>query len=113
MNSLLILLTWVNIYNIIPHSNKRKTIFVNSFPTWTFLCGFIHIELSKLKTITTWIPLILQLKNLHNFHIIIQALNTTFLHPMLQKHVILIRESSKKGPHSNRHEKDHLVNLDK
>jgi hypothetical protein len=40
----------------------------------------IHIELNRLKTIATWILLILQLKNLHNFHVIIQALNTTLLH---------------------------------
>jgi hypothetical protein len=32
-----------------------------------------------LKIIATWISLIYQLKNLHNFHVIIQALNTTFL----------------------------------
>jgi hypothetical protein len=39
----------------------------------------VHIEMNRLKTIATWIPLILQLKNLHNFHVIIQAMNTTFL----------------------------------
>jgi hypothetical protein len=36
--------------------------------------------MNRLKTIETWIPLIPQLKNLHNFHVIIQALNTTSLH---------------------------------
>jgi len=40
----------------------------------------VHIKLNRLKKITTWIPLIPQLKNLHNFHVIIQALNTTSLH---------------------------------
>ncbi len=40
----------------------------------------VHIKLNRFKTITTWIPLITQLKKLHNFHVIIQALNTTFLH---------------------------------
>ncbi len=35
--------------------------------------------MNRLKTITNWIPLILQFKNLHNFHVITQALNTTFL----------------------------------
>jgi hypothetical protein len=35
--------------------------------------------MNRLKIIATWIPLILQLKNLHNFHVIIQALNTTLL----------------------------------
>jgi hypothetical protein len=40
----------------------------------------IHIEMNRLKTIATWIPLIPQLKNLQNSHVIIQALNTTILH---------------------------------
>ncbi len=40
----------------------------------------VHVEMKRLKTIATWIPLIPQLKNLHNFHVIIQALNTTSLH---------------------------------
>jgi len=31
--------------------------------------------MNSLKTIATYIPLISQLKNLHNFHVIIQALN--------------------------------------
>jgi hypothetical protein len=35
--------------------------------------------MNRLKTIATWIPLIPQLKNSHNFHVIIQALNTTSL----------------------------------
>ncbi len=35
--------------------------------------------MNRLKTITTWIPLIHEFKNLHNFHIIIQTLNTTSL----------------------------------
>jgi hypothetical protein len=35
--------------------------------------------MNRLKTIAIWIPLIPQLKNLHNFHVIIQALNTTSL----------------------------------
>jgi hypothetical protein len=39
----------------------------------------IHIEMNKLKTIATWIPLIPQLKNLHNSHVIIQTLNITSL----------------------------------
>jgi hypothetical protein len=36
--------------------------------------------MNRLKTIATWILLILQLKNLQNFHVIIQALNTILLH---------------------------------
>jgi len=40
----------------------------------------VHVEMNRLKTIVTWMPLILQLKNLHNSHVIIQALNTIFLH---------------------------------
>ncbi len=39
----------------------------------------IHVEMNILKTIATWIPLTLQLRNLHN-NVIIQALNTTSLH---------------------------------
>jgi len=39
----------------------------------------IHIKMNRLKTIVIWIPLISQPKNLHNFHVIIQALNTTSL----------------------------------
>ncbi len=34
--------------------------------------------MNRLKTLTNWIPFIFQFKNLHNFHVIIQALNTTF-----------------------------------
>jgi len=37
----------------------------------------VHIEMNRLKTIATWIPLIHQLKSLHNSPVIIQALNTT------------------------------------
>jgi hypothetical protein len=39
----------------------------------------VNVKMNRLKTITTWIPLILQLKNLHNFHVIIQSLNITSL----------------------------------
>ncbi len=35
--------------------------------------------MNRLKTIATWIPLIYQLKKVHNFHVIIQALNITSL----------------------------------
>ncbi len=37
----------------------------------------VHIEMNRLRTIATWIPLVHQLKGLHNSHVIIQALNTT------------------------------------
>jgi len=40
----------------------------------------VHVEMNRLKTIVIWISLILQLKNLRNSHVIIQILNTTFLH---------------------------------
>jgi hypothetical protein len=40
----------------------------------------IHIEMNRLKTIATWIPINFQLKNLRNSHVIIQTLNTTSLH---------------------------------
>jgi len=39
----------------------------------------IHVETNRLKNIATWLPLISQLKNLHNSHVIIQVLNTTSL----------------------------------
>jgi hypothetical protein len=59
--------------------------FVHSSPTQFFFVDLrLHIEMNRLKTITTWIQLILQFKNLHNFHIIIQALNTIM--PTLGKH---------------------------
>jgi len=32
---------------------------------------------------------------------------------LLQKHVILTKKSSHKGPHLDRHEKNHPINLDK
>jgi hypothetical protein len=40
----------------------------------------IHIEVNRLKKFTTWIPLNPQFNNLHNSHLIIQALNTIYLH---------------------------------
>ncbi len=40
----------------------------------------VHVGMNRLKTIATWIPLILQSIFLHNSHVIIQALNTTSLH---------------------------------
>jgi hypothetical protein len=40
----------------------------------------VHVKMNRLKTIATWIPLIPQLKKLHNSRVIIQALNTTSLH---------------------------------
>ncbi len=38
-----------------------------------------NIKMNILETIMTWIPLCPQYKNLHNFHVIIQTLNTTSL----------------------------------
>jgi hypothetical protein len=40
----------------------------------------IHVKMDRLKTIAIWIPLFPWLKNLHNFHVIIQTLNTISLH---------------------------------
>jgi hypothetical protein len=40
----------------------------------------VHIKMNRLRLFATWIPLILQLKNLHNFHVITQTLNITSLH---------------------------------
>jgi hypothetical protein len=39
----------------------------------------VHIKMNRLRTIVTWIPLTPQLKNLHNYRVITQALNTIFL----------------------------------
>jgi hypothetical protein len=39
----------------------------------------IHIEMNRLKTIATWIPLLPEFNNLRDSHLIIQALNTTYL----------------------------------
>jgi hypothetical protein len=36
--------------------------------------------MNRLNTIAIWISLIIQFKNLHNSHVILQALNTTSLH---------------------------------
>jgi hypothetical protein len=61
--------------------NEGKTIFVISFQDEFFYVNpRIHVKMNKLKTIAIWISLILQLKNLHNSHVIIQASNTTSLH---------------------------------
>jgi hypothetical protein len=40
----------------------------------------IHVEMNRLKKIVNWIPIITQLKKLHNFHVIIKTLNTTSFH---------------------------------
>ncbi len=40
----------------------------------------VHLKINRLKTIAIWIPVSPQSKNLHNSHVIIQALNTTSLH---------------------------------
>jgi hypothetical protein len=40
----------------------------------------VHVEMNRLKTIATWIPIIPQLKYVHNSHVIIKALNTISLH---------------------------------
>ncbi len=39
----------------------------------------VHLKMDRLKTIATWIPLIPQFKKLHNYHVTIQALNTSSL----------------------------------
>ncbi len=39
----------------------------------------IHIKMNRLKTIAAWILLNPEFNNLHNSHLIIQALNTTYL----------------------------------
>ncbi len=39
----------------------------------------VHIEMNRLKKFAIWVSLIPQIKNLHNFHVIIQVMNITFL----------------------------------
>jgi hypothetical protein len=45
-----------------------------------FVDPIVHIKMNKLKTTMIWIPLIPPFKNLYDFHVIMQALNTTSLH---------------------------------
>ncbi len=40
----------------------------------------VDIKMKRLITIATWIPFIIQFKNLYNYHVIIQALNIRFLY---------------------------------
>jgi hypothetical protein len=62
------------------HSNKRKTILLALLQHENFYVDpKVHIKMNRLKTIATWIPLIPQLKNIYNSHVIIQTLNTTLL----------------------------------
>ncbi len=83
MNWFLIPLTvkkWVNVYKILPHSNKIFYFLLALFQQEFFnVDPRVHVEMNTLKKIATWIPLIPQLKNLHHFHVIIQALNAAFL----------------------------------
>jgi len=47
----------------------------------------IHIEMNRLKTITTWIPLIPQIIKLHNYHVInYTSFEYNFFTPTLQIH---------------------------
>jgi len=63
------------------HSNKRKLFLLAPLQYEIFYVDSrVHIEMNRLKTIATQIPLIHQFKNLHNSHVIIQALNSTLLH---------------------------------
>jgi hypothetical protein len=58
----------------------------------------VHIKMNRLKTITTWISLILQFKNLHNSHLIIQALN-----------IILLRQHYKDINHDHNLQMSHIL----
>jgi hypothetical protein len=60
----------VNIYNIILHPNFKKKKLLTFQHEIFYVDPRIHIKMNRLKTIAIWIPLILQLKNLHNFHVI-------------------------------------------
>jgi hypothetical protein len=69
-------LTYITLSHI---RTKEKLILLALFQHEIFYVDpKVHVEMNRLKTIATWIPLIPQLKNLHNFHVIIQTLNTTF-----------------------------------
>jgi hypothetical protein len=46
--------------------------------------------MNRLKTIATWVLLILQLKNLQNFHVIIQALNTILLRQQYEVSIMIV-----------------------
>ncbi len=39
----------------------------------------VNIKTNRLKTIVIWRLIILQFKNLHNYHVIVQALNIMYL----------------------------------
>jgi len=60
---------------------KEKNIFVKSFFQHEifYVDLIVHIKMSRLKTIQPR-SLILKFKNLHNSHVIILSLNTTYLH---------------------------------
>ncbi len=63
-----------------PHPNKRKLFLLTPLQHENFYVDSrIDIEMNRLKTVVTCIPLILQFQSLHNFHVIIQDLNTTSL----------------------------------
>jgi len=52
--------------------NKRKFFLLIHFQHEKFYVDpRAHIEMNRFKTIATWIPLIIQFKNLHNFDVII------------------------------------------
>jgi len=70
-------LTYITLSRI---QTKEKLILLAPFQHEFFYVDLrVHVEMNRLKTIATWIPLIFQFKNLHNSHVIIQPLNTTFL----------------------------------
>jgi hypothetical protein len=72
--------TWVDIYIIILHPTKENLFLLTFFQHEFFYVNPKEdIKMNILKTILTWIPLRPQFKNLHNSHVIIQTLNTTFL----------------------------------
>jgi len=68
-------LTYITLSRI---QTKEKLILLAPFQHEIFYVDpRVHVEMNRLKTIATWIPLSPQFKNLHNSHVII--LNTTFL----------------------------------
>jgi hypothetical protein len=68
-------------YTILSHIQTKEKIFllIPFQHKFFYVDPKVHVKMNRLKTIATWIPLIPQFKNLHNFNVIIQALNTISL----------------------------------
>jgi hypothetical protein len=68
-----------------------------------FMDSRVHIKMNKLKIVAIWIPLIPPFKNLYDFHVITETLNTTSLcqhyedinhdHNLQMSHIICLIET--------------------